>query len=145
MEILIHCVSSIIMEILIYCTSSSTLEILIYCILYVAMTTHVTFCISCLFMAIVLLCIRDCSMYLQSYAEIYYCTDKWLVLPPRSSLLHFWDGFYNVFWPSYYPSDLTHQGGHLLQLILPHMVDHMFMAFLIPLQTLQNKWNDIIL
>ena len=57
MEILIHCISSSIMEILIYCISSSTLEILIYCILYMAMTIHVTFCISCLFMAIVLLCI----------------------------------------------------------------------------------------
>ena len=30
----------------------------------------------------------------------FYCTDEWLVLPPRSSLLHFWDGFYNVFCPS---------------------------------------------
>ena len=64
MEILIHFISSVIMEILIHCISSSTLEILIYCILYVAMTTHVTFCISFIFMAIVILCIRDCSMYL---------------------------------------------------------------------------------
>ena len=40
------------------------IEILIYYILYVSMTTHVTFCISCLFMAIVLLCIWDCSIYL---------------------------------------------------------------------------------
>ena len=32
-----------------------------------------TFCISCLFMAIVLLCIWYCSMYLQSHAEIYHC------------------------------------------------------------------------
>ena len=56
------------------------MEILIYYILYVAMTTHVTFCISCLFMAIVLLCIWDYSMYLQSYAEFDYCTillDGW--------------------------------------------------------------------
>ena len=49
------------------------MEILIYYILYVAMTTHVTFCISCLFMAIVLLCIRDCYMYLQSCADFDYC------------------------------------------------------------------------
>ena len=49
------------------------MEILIYYILSVAMTTHVTICISCLFMAIVLLCIRDCYMYLQSYTEIDYC------------------------------------------------------------------------
>ena len=89
MEILIHCIYSSIMEILISCISSSTLEILIYCILYVVMTTHVTFCISCLFMAIVLLCIQDCSMYLQSHADIYHCTNGWLVLPLGSSLLHF--------------------------------------------------------
>ena len=37
-----------------------------------------------------------------------YCIDECLVLPPISSLLHFWDGFYNVFLPSCYPSDLTH-------------------------------------
>ena len=34
---------------------------------------HMTLCISCLFMAIVLLCIRDCYMYLQSHAKIYHC------------------------------------------------------------------------
>ena len=49
------------------------MDILIYYILYVVMTTHATFCISCLFMAIVLLCIRDFSMYLQSHAGIDYC------------------------------------------------------------------------
>ena len=48
------------------------MEILIYCILYMAMTTHVTFFISRLFMAIVLLCIWDCYMYLQSHVEIYH-------------------------------------------------------------------------
>ena len=48
------------------------MEILIYYILYMAMTTQVTVCISCLFMAIVLLCIRDCYMYLQLYVELYY-------------------------------------------------------------------------
>ena len=50
------------------------MEILIYYILYVAMTTHVTFYISFLFMAILLLCIRDSYMYLPSYVEIDYCT-----------------------------------------------------------------------
>ena len=74
MEILIHCISWTIMEVLIYCISSSTLAILIYCILYVVMTTHDSFCISCLFMAIVVLCIQDCSMYLQLHANIYDCT-----------------------------------------------------------------------
>ena len=37
-----------------------------------------------------------------------YCTHEWLVLPPGFSLLHLWDGFYNVFRPSCYPSYLTH-------------------------------------
>ena len=36
-----------------------------------------------------------------------YCTDEWLVLQYGSSLLHLWDGFYNVFRPSYYPFDVT--------------------------------------
>ena len=56
------------------------MDILIYYILYLVMNTHVTVCISCLFMAIVLLHIRDCYMYLQSCAEFDYCTilmDGW--------------------------------------------------------------------
>ena len=38
----------------------------------------------CLFMAIVLLCIQECYMYLQLYAELYYCTILigWLVFTP---------------------------------------------------------------
>ena len=39
---------------------------LIHCILYVVMTTH-GICISFLFMAIVLLCISDCYMYICSH------------------------------------------------------------------------------
>ena len=39
---------------------------------------------------------------------LFYYTDGWLVLPPGSSSLHYLDGFYNVFLPSCYPSDLTH-------------------------------------
>ena len=34
---------------------------------------HMTLCISCIFMAIVLWCIRDFYMYLQSHVEIDYC------------------------------------------------------------------------
>ena len=37
-----------------------------------------------------------------------YCINEWLVLPLGSSLLHFWDGLYNVFQPSCYPFELTH-------------------------------------
>ena len=35
----------------------------------------------------------------------------------------------------------SHIRGHLLQLILTHMVDHTFMAFSVPLQTLQTPWT----
>ena len=125
------------MEVLIYCTSSSTLDFLIYCILYVAMNTHVTFCISHVFMAIVLLCIWDCYMYLQSHAEIDHCIVliRRMGLPLGSSSLHFWDGLIMYF--VHHMTPLTsHIRGNLLQLILPHMVDHTFMAFPVPLQTL---------
>ena len=103
-----------IMEILIHCTSSSTLEIMIYCILYMAMTTHVTFCISCLFMAIVLSCIWDCYMYLQSCKDwLLYYTDGWLVLPLGSSSLHFWDGFI-MYFGQHVTHPTSHIRGHLL-------------------------------
>ena len=115
MEILIHCVYSIIMEILIYCTSSSTLEILIYCILYVAMTTHVTFCKSCLFMAIVILCIWDCSMYLYSYAEIYHffvLMSGWFF---HMGLHYSSSGMYFIMYFSHHVIPLTSQiRGHML-------------------------------
>ena len=84
----------------VYQISSSIMEILIHCILYVVMTTHDTLYIMpmhghCTFMYLGLLHVfavtcRD---------SLLYCTDEWLVLPPGSSLLHFWDGFYNVFRP----------------------------------------------
>ena len=131
---IVYQISSAITDILIHYISSSTLEILTYCILYVVMTTHVTFCISCLFMAIVLLCIQDCYMYLQSYAKIDYCTilmDGWffyLVLHHSTSRIDF------IMYLSHHVTPLTsHFRGHLLQLILPHMVDHIFMAFPITL------------
>ena len=78
------------------------MEILIYYVLYVAMTTHVTFCI---FMAIVILCIWDYYMYLQSCVEFYYCIillDGWFFITPLMGWI------YNVFRPSCYPFDLTH-------------------------------------
>ena len=43
-----------------------------------------------------------------------YYTDGWMILPSSSSSLHLWDGFYNVFWPSCYPSNLTHQGASVI-------------------------------
>ena len=38
----------------------------------------------------------------------------------------------------------SHIRGHLLQLILPHMVNHTFMAFHVPLQTLQTPWTIFV-
>ena len=49
-----------------------------------------------------------------------------------SSSLHFWDGIIMYFDHRITPLT-SHIMGHLLQLILPHIVDHTFMAFPIPL------------
>ena len=112
------------------------MEILIY--LYCMWRwPHMSYFVSCLFMAIVLLCIRDCYIYLQLCAEFDHCIVLigWLVLPLGSSSLHFWDGLIMYF--SHRMTPLTsHIRRHLLQLILPHMVDHTFMAFPVPMQTI---------
>ena len=83
------------------------MEILIY--LYCTWWwPHISYFVSCLFMAIVLLCIRDCCMYLQSYAEIFVLywwmagSSTWFFI----NRLMWWT--YNVFRPSYNPFDLTH-------------------------------------
>ena len=76
---------------------------------------HMTLYISCLFMASTLM--YPVLLYVFAVTCRYvslYCTDEWLVLPPGSSLLHLWDGFYNVFRPSCYPSDLTHYGAYVI-------------------------------
>ena len=46
------------------------IRIYLYCIWW---WPHMSYFVSCLFMAIVLLCIWECSMYLQLYVEIYHC------------------------------------------------------------------------
>ena len=69
---------------------------------------HMSYFVSCLFMAIVLLCILDCYKYLQSYAEIfvlYYWmvgSSTWFFMTPLLG----WT--YNVFQTSHHPSNLTH-------------------------------------
>ena len=66
--------------------------------------------------------------------SLYYA--DWVVgLPLGSSSLHFWDGLIMYFSHSITPLT-SHLRGHLLQLILQHMVDHTFVAFPVPLQTL---------
>ena len=82
-----------IMEILIY----------VYCTWRLPLMWYL---VSCLFMAILLLCIWDYySVFLVICRDwLLYYTDGWLVLPPGSSSLHFWD----VFQPSCYLCDLIH-------------------------------------
>ena len=71
MEILIHCISSSFIDILILCIySSGRFWSIIYCMWQ---WPYMSYFVSCLFMAIVLLCIRDCYMYLHSHAEIDHC------------------------------------------------------------------------
>ena len=85
------------------------MEILIY--LYCTWQwPHMSYFVSCLFMAIVLLCIRDCYVFLQLYAELYHCTMLigWLVFHSGSFITPLMGWNYNVFRPSYDPSDLTH-------------------------------------
>ena len=108
----IHEISSLVIFIpdsSIYQISSSTMEIFIHYILYVAMTTHdILYTIpihghcTLMYLGLLYVFVVTCRDWL------FYCTDEWLVLPPGSSLIHLWDGFYNVFRPSCYPSDLTH-------------------------------------
>ena len=71
--------------------------------------------VSCLFMAIILLCIRDCYIYLQLCAELYHCIVLigWLVLPLGSSSLHFWNGIIMYFGHCVTPMT-SHIRGHLL-------------------------------
>ena len=84
------------------------MEILIY-VYCTWLWPHMWHHVSCLFMAIVLLCIRDCYMYLQLYAELYHCTMLiGLVFRLRSFITPLLGWTYNVFRPSYNPSDLIH-------------------------------------
>ena len=85
-----------IMEILIY----------VYCTWW---WPHMWYHVSCLFMAIVLLCIQDCYMYLQLYAHLYDCTMSigWLVFHLGSFITPLLGWTYNVFQPLYDPYDLT--------------------------------------
>ena len=66
--------------------------------------------VSCLFMAIVLLCIWDYYMYLQLCVELCHCTMLigWLVFHLGSFITPLLGWTYHVFRPSYDPSNLTH-------------------------------------
>ena len=76
---------------------------------------HMSYFVSCIFMAIVLLCIRDCYIYLQLCAEFDRCIVLigWLGFPLGSSSLHFCDGLIMYFVHSITPLT-SHIRGHLL-------------------------------
>ena len=79
MEILIHGISSAFMEILVLCISPSwRFWSIMYC---TWRWLKMSYFVSCLSVAIVLLCIWDYYMYLQLYAELYHFTMPigWLV------------------------------------------------------------------
>ena len=84
------------------------MEILIY-VYCMWLWPHMWYNVSCIFMAIVLLSIKDCYIYLYLCAEFdHYIVllDSWffhLVLHHSTSGMDL-----NVFQPSYDPSDLTH-------------------------------------
>ena len=91
-------------------------------ILYMVMTTHVTFCIMpihghCTLMYLGLLYLFAVMCRVWSL----YCTVGWMVLPPSCSSLHFWDGLIMYFHNRITPLT-SHIRGHLLRLILPHVV-----------------------
>ena len=90
------------------------MEILIY--LYCTWRwPHMSYFVSCLFMAIVLLCIWDYYIYLQWCAEFddYIVLIGWLVHPLGSSSLQFWDGHIIYFVHRITPLT-SHIRGHLL-------------------------------
>ena len=102
-------------------------------ILYVVMTPHVIFCIMPIHGHCTLMYLGLLYLLAVMYRDwLLYCTIGWLVLPPGSSSLHFWDGLVMYFNNRITPLT-SHIRGHLLQLILPHMVDHTFMDFPVPL------------
>ena len=80
------------------------------CILYVEMTTYVISCIMpihghCTLMYPGLLYVL--ADYMESCIMVLCWLGGWSSISVPSSL-HFWDGLYNVFRPSYNPSDLIH-------------------------------------
>ena len=132
MKILIHYISLSFMDIMILCISLSWRFWYIYIVRGDDHTCHILYHVHCNLMYVGLLYVFAviCRDWL-----LYY-TNGWLVLPPGSSSLHFSDRFIMYFGHQVTPLT-SHIRGHLLQLILPHMVEYTFMAFPVPLQTLE--------
>ena len=74
-------------------------------------------------------------MYLQSHVDIDYCIV--LIIGWFFHLgLHYSTSDIDIMYFGYRVTPLTsHIRGHMLQMILPHLVDHAFMAFPNPMQT----------
>ena len=87
------------------------------------------------YVSVTAICI--CS-YVYILIIVLYCwmaiSSTWFFITP---LL---DGFVMYFGHRITPLT-SHIRGHLFQLILPHMVDHTFIAFPVPLQTLWTPWS----
>ena len=130
MEILIHCISSNLMEIMILCIYSSWIFWSIYIVRGNDHTCHILYHAYSwpLYSYVYRTSISTCS-YMQSLIIVLY---YWM---DGSSSLHFWDGLIMYFGHRMTPLT-SHIRGNMIQVILPHMVDHTFMAFPVPLQTL---------
>ena len=85
-------------------------------------------------------------MYLQPHAEIDYCIvlmGGWFF---HLGLHYSTSGMDFIMYFSHHIIPMTsHIRGHLLYLISPHLVDHIFMAFPVPLRTFWTPWTYIIL
>ena len=108
------------MEILIYCISSAIMEIMVHgysgqCILYVVMTTYLISCIMPIHAHCTLMYPGLLYLFVVC-AKLYHCTTLigWLVFHLGSFITPLLGWTYNVFWPLYDPSDLTHQGASII-------------------------------
>ena len=104
---------------------------------------HMWYHVSFLFMAIVLLCIWKWYMYLQLYAELYYCTMLigWLVFHLGSFVTPLLGWTYNVFRASYDPSDPTHLGASVIADFTTPGESHFVWPSPVPLQTPYTLWT----
>ena len=85
-------------------------------------------------------------MYLQLYAELYYCTMMigWLVFHLGSFITPLLGWTYNVFRPSYDPSDLTYQGASIIVGFTTPGESHFVWPSLVLLQTPQTPWTIFV-
>ena len=104
MKILIHCIYSYFMEIMILCISSSWRLWSIYIVHGDDHTCHILYHTYSwpLYSYVSETAISTCSYVQSLIIVLYYWMDSYSSITPLLG----WN--YNVFWPSYHPSDLTH-------------------------------------